>query len=100
MDGNDSARKDTEDNTRLVQIEDVNRVIWSLPFVSKLSSLGGRNSHGDGYQVSLRCPACEEYGSCGKKQEPPVQVSSVHPTELGPSPVDRILWWKVVRTPN
>jgi hypothetical protein len=22
------------------------------------------------------------YDSCGKKQEPPVQVSSVHPTEL------------------
>ena len=25
---------------------------------------------------------CEENDSCGKKQEPPVQVSSVHPTEL------------------
>ena len=35
-----------------------------------------------GYQVSLRCPSCEEYGSCGKKQEAPVQVSSRHPTEL------------------
>ena len=41
-----------------------------------------RNSHGHGYRVSLRCFSCEEYDSCGKKQEPPVQVSSVHPTEL------------------
>ena len=37
---------------------------------------------GRGYGVTLRCSSCEEYGSCGKKQEPPVQVSSVHPTEL------------------
>ena len=50
--------------------------------MTKLSPVGGRNSHGDGYRVTLRCPSCEEYGSCGKKQEPPVQVSSVHPTEL------------------
>ena len=28
----------------------------------------------------MLCPSCEEYGSCGKKQEPPVQVSSRHPT--------------------
>jgi hypothetical protein len=60
----------------------VKRAIWVQSFVSKLSPVGGRNSHGDGYRVSLRCPACEEYGTCGKKQEPPVQVSSVHPTEL------------------
>ncbi len=24
----------------------------------------------------MRCSACEEYDSCGKKQEPPVQVST------------------------
>ncbi len=41
-----------------------------------------RNSHGHGYRVSLRCFSCEEYDSCGKKQESPVQVSSRHPTEL------------------
>ncbi len=58
------------------------RVIRALLFVTKLSPVGGRNSHGDGYRVTLRCSPCEEYGSCGKKQEPPVQVSSVHPTEL------------------
>ena len=78
MDGSDGSRKDTED----AQIEEVKCAIRALLFVTKLSTVGGRNSHGDGYRVTLRCPSCEEYGSCGKKQEPPVQVSSVHPTEL------------------
>ena len=81
MDGSDGTRKDTEDTT-LVQIEELERTIRALPFVTKLSPVGARNSHGHGYQVSLRCPSCEEYGSCGKKQEPPVQVSSRNPTEL------------------
>jgi hypothetical protein len=40
-------------------------------------------SHGDGWGVSLTCSASEEYDRRGKKQETPVQVSSVHPTELG-----------------
>ena len=79
MDGRDETRKDTED-TSLVQMEEVERAIRALPFVTKLSPVGARNSHGHGYQVSLRCSSCEEYGSCGKKQEPPVQVSSRHPT--------------------
>jgi hypothetical protein len=78
MDGSDGTRKDTED----AQIEEVKCAIRALLFVTKLSPVGCRNSHGDGYRVTLRCPSCEEYGSCGKKQEPPVQVSSVHPTEL------------------
>jgi hypothetical protein len=60
--------------------EDMMRTIRALPFVTKLSTVGDRNSHGHGYQVCLRCPSCEDYGSCGKKQEPPVQVSSRHPT--------------------
>jgi hypothetical protein len=79
MDGSDETRKDTEDTT-LVQSEELERAIRELPFVTELSSVGSRNSHGHGYQVSLRCPSCEEYGRCGKKQEPPVQVSSRHPT--------------------
>jgi hypothetical protein len=56
------------------------RTIRALPFVTKLSPVGARNSHGHGYRVSLRCPSREEYGNCGKKQEPPVQVSSGQPT--------------------
>ena len=56
--------------------------IEKLPFVTVLSPVRAVKGKGRGYGVTLRCPSCEEYGSCGKKQEPPVQVSSVHPTEL------------------
>ena len=56
MDGSDGTRKDTEDTT-LVQIEELERTIRALPFVTKLSPVGARNSHGHGYQVSLRCPS-------------------------------------------
>ena len=65
-----------------VQIEEIKRAIRALPFVTKLSPVRAHKSHGAGWGVSLRCSACDEYDSCGKKQEPPVQVSSVHPTEL------------------
>ncbi len=71
-DGNDGTRKETEDTTMLVQIELVIRVIRVMSFVTKLSLVGARISHGHGYQVSLRCSSCEEYSSCGKKQESPV----------------------------
>ena len=37
MDGSDGTREDTEDTTMLVQIEEVNRTIRALPFVTKLS---------------------------------------------------------------
>jgi hypothetical protein len=73
----DGTRKDTEDTTLVQSEEDMIRTIRTLSFVTKLSSVGARNSHGHGYRVSLRCPSCEEYGSCGKKQESPVQVSSL-----------------------
>jgi hypothetical protein len=52
MDGSDGTRKDTEDTT-LVQIEEVERAIRALPFVTKLSPVGARNSHGHGYRVSI-----------------------------------------------
>jgi hypothetical protein len=73
MDGSDETRKDTdfEDTTMLVQIDEVMCAIRSLSFVTKLSPVGARYSHGHEYQVSLRCSSCEEYGSCEKKQEPP-----------------------------
>jgi hypothetical protein len=71
-----------EDTTESVQIEEIKRAIQSLPFVTKLSPVRAHKSHGAGGGVSLRCSSCKEYGNCGKKQEPLVQVSSVHPTEL------------------
>jgi hypothetical protein len=69
MDGNDGTRKETEDTTILVQIEEVIRAIRRLSSVTKLSPspVGVRNSHGHGYRVSLRYSVCEEYGICGKK---------------------------------
>ena len=43
-----------EDTTILVQIEEVKRVIRTLPFVTKLSPVRGHNGHGAGSGVSLR----------------------------------------------
>ena len=40
MDGSDGTRKDTEDTT-LVQIEELERTIRALPFVTKLSPVPG-----------------------------------------------------------
>ncbi len=37
---------------------------------------------GRGWQVSLSCSRCQEYGSCHKKQEPAVRLSSTHHTEV------------------
>jgi hypothetical protein len=37
MDGSDGTHEDTQDTTRLVQIEEVKRAIRALPFVTKLS---------------------------------------------------------------
>ena len=71
-----------ENTTASVQIEEIKCTIRALPFVTKLSPVREHNGHGDGWGVSLRCFACEEYDSCGKKQESPVQISSRHPTEL------------------
>jgi hypothetical protein len=51
MDGSDETRKDTEDTTTFVQIEEVNRDIRALLFVTNLSPVSGRNSHG--YRVTL-----------------------------------------------
>jgi hypothetical protein len=63
-------------------MEEIKRAIRALPFVTKLSPVRTHNGHGDGWGVSLRCFSCEEYDSCGKKQESPVQISSRHPMEL------------------
>jgi predicted metal-binding protein len=73
--------KGTEDTSKVVQIEEVKCAIEKLSFVTVLSPVRAVKGKGRGYGVTLRCPSCEEYGSCGKKQEPPVHVSSVHPME-------------------
>jgi hypothetical protein len=74
--------KGTEDTSTLVQIEEVKCAIRKLSFVTVLSPVRADKDKGRGYGDTLRCSSSEEYGSCGKKQEPPVQVSSVYPTEF------------------
>jgi hypothetical protein len=71
-----------EDTTVSVQFEEIKHAIRAFPFVTKLSPVRVHKGHGDGWGVSLRCSTYEEYDNCEKKQDPPVQVSSVHPTEL------------------
>jgi len=69
-----------EDTTVSVQMEEIKRAILALPFVTKLSPVRAHKSHGAGWGATLKCASCP--GCCGKRQEAPVQVSSVHPTEL------------------
>ncbi len=71
-----------EDTTGSVQIEEIKRAIMEQLLVTNLSPVRAHNRHGDGWGVSQRCSACEEYDRCGKKQESPVQISTRHPTEL------------------
>jgi hypothetical protein len=86
MDANDRIPVGSEDTTMLVQMEEEIRVIRAMSFVTKLSPVGAHNRHGQGWQVSLSCFCCKEHGSCKKKQETPVQVSSRHPTLLARHP--------------
>ncbi len=63
-----------------VQMQEIKRAILALPFVTKLSPVRAHKSHGAGWGATLKCASCP--GCCGKRQEAPVQVSNVHPTEL------------------
>ncbi len=74
--------KGTEETSKLVQIEEVKCAIEKLSFVTVLSPVRAVKGKGRGYGVTLRCPSCEEYGSRGKKQEPPVQLSRDRKSEL------------------
>jgi hypothetical protein len=69
------------DTTTLVQIEEAKFVIRKLPFVTVLAPVRAVGDKGPGWQVSLSCSRCQEYGSCPKKQETSVRLSRVHPTE-------------------
>jgi hypothetical protein len=71
-----------EDTMVSVQIEEIKRAIRVLPFVTKLSPVHTHEGHGAEWGVWMRFTAYEEYDSFAQKQDPPVQVSSVHPTEL------------------
>ncbi len=82
MEGSDGTCEGTDDSATLVQIEDAKCDIRKLPFVTVLAPVRAVGDKGPGWQVSLSCSRCQEYGSCPKKQEPAVRLSRVHPTEV------------------
>ena len=82
MEGSDGTCEGTDDTTTLVQIEEAKCAIRKLPFVTVLAPVRAVGDKGPGWQVSLSCSRCQEYGSCPKKQEPAVLLSRVHPTEV------------------
>ena len=82
MEGSDGTCKDTEDTTMLVQLEEAKCDIRKMSYVTKLSPVRAVADKGRGWQVSLSCSRCQEYGSCHKKQEPTVRLSREHRTEL------------------
>ena len=53
-----------------------------MSFVTVLAPVRAVGDKGRGWQTSLSCSRCKEYGSCPKKQEPAVRLSREHRTEL------------------
>ena len=65
MDGRDGIREDTEETTRLVEIEEVKRAIRALLFVTKLSPVDAHKDKAAGWGDTLTCASCPDY--CGKR---------------------------------
>ena len=82
LEGSDGKCESTDDTTTLVIIEEAKCAIRKLPFVTVLAPVRAVGDKGPGWQVSLSCSRCQEYGRCPKKHEPAVRRSRVHPTEL------------------
>ena len=72
----------------LVQIEEEKCAIRKVWFVTVLASVrppyvqSMTRVKGMGFSVSLSCFRCREHDRCGKNEDPPVHLSSEHPTEL------------------
>ena len=79
--GSDTA-EGTQNNTVLVQMEEEERAIRAMPFVTTLSFVRAVKGKAEGWRVTLTCFACREYNSCGKKQETSVHISGERPTLL------------------
>jgi hypothetical protein len=82
MEGSDGTCEGSKDTTTLVRIEELKCAIRKLPYVTVLAPVRAVGDKGPGWQVSLSCSRCQEYGSCRKQQESAVRLSRVHPTEL------------------
>ena len=74
--GSDTA-EGTQNNTVLVQMEEEERAIRAMPFVTTLSFVRAVKGKAEGWRVTLTCFACREYNSCGKKQEASVHISGL-----------------------
>ncbi len=62
MDGRDGTRKETQDTTRLVEIEEVKRDIRALLIVTKLSLVNAHKDKADGWGASLDAHKDKEAG--------------------------------------
>ncbi len=80
MDGRDGTGESTQDTTRLAEIEELKRAIRALLFVTKLSRVDAHKDKAAGWGATLKCASCPD--CCGKKQEPPVQLSRDRKSEL------------------
>jgi hypothetical protein len=58
MDGRDGTREDTQDTTRLVEIEEVKRAIRALLFVAKLPPVDAHEDKTAGWGATLKCASC------------------------------------------
>jgi hypothetical protein len=67
MEGSDGTCEGPADTTVLVQIEEAKCAIRKLPFVTVLARVRAVGDKGPGWQVSLSCSRCQEYGSCRKQ---------------------------------
>ena len=74
MEGSDGTCE-CDDTTTLVQIEEAKCAIRKLPFVTVLAPVRAVGDKGPGWQVSLSCSRCQEYGSCPKPKGSKVSVS-------------------------
>jgi hypothetical protein len=79
--GSDTA-EGTQNNTVLVQMEEEERAIRAMPFVTTLSFVRAVKGKAEGWRVTLTCFAFREYNSCEKKQEASVHISGERPTLL------------------
>ena len=65
MDERVGTHEDTQDTTRLVEIEEVKRAIRALLFVTKLSPVDAHKDKAAGWGATLTCASCP--GCCGKR---------------------------------
>ena len=79
---------DTEDPTRIAQMNDEMRAIESMVIVGVLKYTAAGKEHGNwrdsaaGFGVTLRCHSARNHGACAKKAAGPVRLNSTTRTTL------------------